>query len=50
MTVRPYLARLAPRVAILVTAIAEVARGDLLYGGFCLVALVLTLVPARRLK
>ena len=45
-SVRPWLARLVPRGAILVTAIAELASGDLLYGSFCLVALVLTLAPA----
>lgn len=45
-SVRPWLARLVPRGAILVTAIAELASGDLLYGSFCLLALALTLAPA----
>jgi hypothetical protein len=45
-SLRPSILRLAPRVAILVTAIAELARGDILYGTFCFVALVLTLIPA----
>lgn len=49
-SVRPWVVRLLPRFAILVTAIAEVASGDVLYGGFCLVALVLTLVPAIRAR
>ncbi|CAN5909297.1 hypothetical protein BH11MYX2_BH11MYX2_10080 [soil metagenome] len=43
--------RVVLRVAILVTAIAEVMQGDVLYGTFCFVALLLTLVPmfhARR--
>ena len=44
--VRATLLRAIPRLAILVTAIAEIASGDALYGGFCFVALVLTLVPA----
>lgn len=50
--VPPRLVRLLPRSAILVTSIAEFARGDALYGAFCLLALVLTLAPAiyvRRL-
>jgi hypothetical protein len=45
-TVTSWIARLGPRAAILLTAVAEIARGDLLYGGFCLVALAITLVPA----
>ncbi len=48
----PWVLRTVPRAAILATSIAEVARGDLLYGAFCLAALALTLVPAihaRRL-
>lgn len=32
------------------TALAEIARGDLLYGSFCLVALAITLVPAIRAR
>ncbi len=46
------LLRLVPRAAIFVTAIAELAAGDLAYGTFCMVALALTLIPAihaRRL-
>jgi hypothetical protein len=39
-----------PRVAILGTAIAELATGDLPYGVFCLGALVLTLVPALHAR
>jgi len=46
----PLIARTVPRAAILVTAVAEVVRGDVLYGGFCLVALALTLVPAIRAR
>ena len=44
--------RIVPRLAILVTAIAELATHDYLYGAFCFVGFVLTLVPAihaRRL-
>jgi hypothetical protein len=51
-TVRPWLSRAIPRIAILATAIAEIAAGDVFYGVFCLVALGITLVPcvlARRL-
>src|ERR1043165_3379346 len=42
--------RLVPRLAILATAIAELVRGDVLYGAFCIVALVLTFVPAIRAR
>jgi hypothetical protein len=42
----PTIARALPRAAILATAVAEIARGDVLYGAFCIVALALTLVPA----
>jgi hypothetical protein len=45
-SLRPAILRIAPRAAIFVTALAEIARGDLAYGAFCLVALVLTLIPA----
>lgn len=45
-SIRPWILRVAPRFAILVTAVAEIARGDFLYGSFCLVALVVTLIPA----
>ncbi len=38
--------RALPRFAILLTAVAELASGNILYGGFCVVALVLTLIPA----
>lgn len=40
------VARGLPRTAILVTAAAEILEGDVLYGAFCVVALMLTLVPA----
>ncbi|HEX5059651.1 MAG TPA: hypothetical protein VFV99_09845 [Kofleriaceae bacterium] len=43
---QPWVLRAMPRAAILATAVAEVITGDLLYGGFCFVALLLTLVPA----
>ena len=49
-SVQPWLVRLVPRVAILVTAIAEIASGDLLYGAFCFVALLITLAPAIRAR
>lgn len=39
-----------PRIAILGTAVAELIAGDLLYGMFCVVALVLTLVPALHAR
>jgi hypothetical protein len=42
--------RVLPRAAIFVTAFAEMATGDVLYGVFCLVALALTLIPALRAK
>jgi len=45
-----WLLRLAPRVAILVTAAAELVYGSLVYGGFCVIALVLTLIPAMRAR
>ena len=45
-----WLARLLPRAAILITAIAELLSGDLLYGTFCLFALSLTLAPAIRAR
>jgi hypothetical protein len=45
-----WLIRLAPRVAILVTAAAELVYGSLVYGAFCLIALVLTLIPALRAR
>jgi hypothetical protein len=48
--VRPWITRLVPRGAILITAIAEMASGDLLYGAFCLVALLLTLAPALHAR
>ena len=41
-----WILRVVPRSAILLTAVAELASGDHLYGGFCVVALVLTLLPA----
>jgi hypothetical protein len=50
--VKPWLARMVPRAAILVTAIAQLVQGDPIYGAFCLLALAVTLVPsilARRL-
>jgi hypothetical protein len=45
-SLHPWLARLLPRAAIVVTAVAELVTGDLLYGSFCFVALLLTLAPA----
>ena len=39
-----------PRAAIFVTAVAEIARGDLAYGAFCLLALVITIIPAIRAR
>jgi hypothetical protein len=42
--------RVLPRAAILVTAIAQMATGDVLYGAFCLLALAITLLPALRAK
>ncbi len=42
--------RMLPRTAILVTAIAELAAGDLMYGVFCVGALVVTLVPALHAR
>lgn len=41
-----WVLRALPRLAILVTAGALVASGDIQYGVFCVVALVLTLIPA----
>lgn len=41
-----WLLRGLPRLAILLTAVAELASGDILYGTFCVGALVLTLLPA----
>ncbi len=41
-----WILRVLPRSAILLTAVAELASGDHLYGVFCVVALVLTLLPA----
>lgn len=49
---RATLLRMMPRIAILVTALAEIVTGDQLYGAFCLLALLITLAPAihaRRL-
>lgn len=46
------LLRMIPRIAIFLTALAQMASGDVLYGAFCLLALGITLVPAlatRRL-
>ena len=50
MTARSWVIRLAPRVAILVTAVAELIQGSLLYGAFCVLALVITLIPAVRAR
>lgn len=44
------IARVLPRAAIFVTAIAELVDGDVLFGSFCLIALALTLVPAIRAR
>src|SRR5665647_2345053 len=41
-----WLIRIAPRVAILLTAIAELLNGSAVFGAFCLLTLGLTLVPA----
>jgi hypothetical protein len=49
-SLRPSILRIAPRAAILLTAIAEITTGDILYGAFCLVALGLTLIPAIRAR
>jgi hypothetical protein len=49
-SVRPWLARVLPRGAILITAIGELVTGDILYSVFCLIALALTLVPAIRAR
>jgi hypothetical protein len=52
LATRASVLRIVPRLAILGTAIAELATGDLPFGLFCLVGFVLTLVPAihaRRL-
>ncbi|NVB79092.1 MAG: hypothetical protein HOV81_11895 [Kofleriaceae bacterium] len=35
-----------PRIAIFLTALAQMASGDVLYGVFCLFALAITLIPA----
>jgi hypothetical protein len=46
------IVRALPRAAILVSAVAQIATGDVMYGAFCVLALALTLVPAihaRRL-
>lgn len=46
------LLRMIPRIAIFLTALAQMASGDVLYGVFCLLALAITLIPAiatRRL-
>jgi hypothetical protein len=40
------LLRMIPRIAIFLTALAQMASGDFLYGVFCLFALAVTLVPA----
>lgn len=48
--IRPWLVRLLPRAAILATAFAEIAEGDVEYGAFCFVALLLTLAPAIRAR
>jgi hypothetical protein len=51
-SVKPWLVRGIPRLAILATAIGQIAAGDPYYGAFCLAALAITLVPAlltRRL-
>jgi hypothetical protein len=50
-SVRPWLIRTIPRAAIFATAVGQVTAGDPYYGGFCLVALSITLIPsilARR--
>ena len=52
MSSAKWLVRGLPRIAILITAIAEILDGDVLYGTFCLVAFAITLIPAiltRRL-
>ena len=51
-SVKSWLMRGIPRLAILATAIGQIAAGDPYYGAFCLAALAITLVPAlltRRL-
>jgi len=45
-SVRPWLIRGIPRLAILATAVGQIAAGDPYYGVFCLVALAITLIPA----
>lgn len=42
--------RLAPRVAILLTAAVQLMSGSLLHGLFCLLALALTLGPAVKAR
>jgi hypothetical protein len=44
--VKPWLIRGIPRLAILATAVGQIAAGDPYYGVFCLVALAITLIPA----
>ena len=40
------LLRMIPRIAIFLTALAQMLSADILYGLFCLLALAITLVPA----
>ncbi|MGE0869738.1 MAG: hypothetical protein AB7P03_14330 [Kofleriaceae bacterium] len=46
MSIRPWLVRGVPRAAILTTGVAEIVKGDVFYGAFCIVALTITLIPA----